>query len=381
MKVASAELFSYRLPLHEPLHLAGQTIHHREGLILRLEAENGAQGFGEIAPLPGFSRETLEEARGICSGWLRPLRESSVPVYPIDIAGGEAAWNLLPPSVQFGVSCAAATLKASALGTDHDGLFPGPTRDSVALNALLIGTGDACVAAALDAKDDGYSAVKIKVGRGVLDEEAETVIAVREAVGPDMAIRLDANRAWSFQEAERFMTRVRDAKIEYIEEPSDYWKLFFSLRLYARTPYAVDETLQDFRRVFHEGGHAQPGEPEEHQHLRQALKRASAHIIKPTLIGGLRHVSRFVNECTVPWGATAVISSSFESGLGLALLANLAATLPIGDTPIGLDTHRWFAEDVLPEPLPIYGGALDIGQASELVHRIEFGKLDCIAIE
>ena len=379
MNIARAELFSYKLPLIEPLSLSGKTISTREGLILRLESESGAVGFGEIAPLPGFSHESLDEVRGICSGWLRPLRDSTVPIYPIDMAGGDAAWNLLPPSVQFGLSCAAATLKASESG--DDGLFPIATRETVSLNALIAQTGDACVQAARDAADEGYTAIKVKVGRGDLDGEAETLLAVREAIGSEVAIRLDANRAWGFQDAERFMKKIRNAKIEYIEEPVDYWKLLFSLRLYARARYAVDETLQDFRPMIYEAGETQHGEPEEHQHLRQALKRATAHIIKPTLIGGLRHISNFVTQCTIPWGATPVISSAFESGLGLVLLANLAASLPTEDIPIGLDTHRWLAEDLIPQGLPIHGGELDLLEANRRVRAIDFTALDCLAIE
>ncbi len=61
-RLSGFELYRYELPLSEPLTLGGATLHHREGLLLELAGEGGAVGWGEASPLPGFSRESLEEA-------------------------------------------------------------------------------------------------------------------------------------------------------------------------------------------------------------------------------------------------------------------------------------------------------------------------------
>lgn len=381
MSVDRVDLYRYRLPLTETIDLRGHKLNEREGLILRIQTEDGAIGLGEIAPLPGFSDESIVEMQSLCCSWMRPLKYSDLPIKPIDIAGGVAVWNALPPSFQFGISCAAGTLKADMRRDEHFGLFPMPSAETVRLNALIMGDVDEIRYAAEAAIQLGYADYKLKVGRGPIEDDVERVYALRETVGGDCNIVLDANRAWQFEDAEHFAREVRDARIIYIEEPLRYWKLCFPLRLYARTAYAVDETLQEFRSILYSRGEPQEGEGEEQQHLRQMLKRASAHVIKPTLTAGLRHISTFARECSMAWGARPVISAAYESGLGLVLLGNLAATLPDAETPAGLDTYRWLAEDVLPGPLPIEDGCLDLVEANRLTHAIDFSQLQLVATE
>ena len=62
MRISGCRTFRYRLPLAEPLTLAGRVIHEREGALVRIDSDSGASGWGDVAPLPGFSRESLEDA-------------------------------------------------------------------------------------------------------------------------------------------------------------------------------------------------------------------------------------------------------------------------------------------------------------------------------
>ena len=62
MNLAGFDLYRYSLPLRRPLTLKGVTLQRREGLLLRLSGDDGSEGWGETAPLPGFSEESLDEA-------------------------------------------------------------------------------------------------------------------------------------------------------------------------------------------------------------------------------------------------------------------------------------------------------------------------------
>lgn len=387
MSVASVRLYRYRLPLAAPLRVQSAELHVREGLILRVESAAGAVGLGDIAPLPGASVESFADAKAAAARWTRLLLRAPIPLKPVDLAGGPEAWAAVPRSVQFGVSTAAAMLKAG--GRPEPGrIFAPDHRPAVALNALIAAHGAEAAEQAREAVTGGYRTVKLKVGRRPVEEDIDSVRQVRAAVGDRAAIRLDANRAWDFQTAEFAAAALRGLDIEYIEEPLDYWKLLFSFRLYTHVDYAIDETLQEFRDelipIEDQGvGPAPRGRlaPEQRQHLRQAAKRARAHILKPTLLGGMRAIRAIVDGCSRPWSATPVISSAFESGLGLILLANLAAVIDESGAPIGLDTYKWLADDVLPAPLPIRDGRLDLAEANALLPEIDFSRLELVAIE
>ena len=107
MKLASYDLYRYRLPFSRPLTLGDLALHHREGLLLRLSGDEGSEGWGEAAPLPGFSVESQGEA----ASKLRRLAASKIGyevkadwVDPYGEFGREL--DRVAPSVQFGFELA-----------------------------------------------------------------------------------------------------------------------------------------------------------------------------------------------------------------------------------------------------------------------------------
>lgn len=303
------EVFSFSLPLVRPLALAGgMTLTEREGFLLR---ENGR--WAEASPLPGFSRERLGDVEADLAVW---------------VARGERAWTA---SVQFALNC---------LGDGH-GDFDGPF--DVPVSGLLHGKDVAEEAARLQAA--GVEAVKIKVGHRGLDGDAKVVREAREAL-PDVRLRLDVNRQWNMRQALKFHRRVGNS-FEYVEEPLAHPGHLGGLaELAKRTGWriALDETLRE--------------EGEAAREVEAALPDA-VWVVKPMM-----SPERLVA------GRELVISSSFESGVGLAHLARLAARH--GGEPAGLDTGRWLAEDVLVERLRIEEGRLRVEGPLEVdVDRLE----------
>ena len=208
----------------------------------------------------------------------------------------------------------------------------------MALNALLMGAPDALRAEAERVQTAGYRAAKLKVGRRALKEEARLVRALHAQWGDAVAIRLDANRAWTWDEARAFAEALGGVPIEYIEEPlADPAKLP-DLAAATGLPIALDESIQD--------GTVQA--LADHRYARAA-------VLKPMLTGGLRAAQQWAADAE-RLGMTPVLSASYESGVGMQALVALAATLSAGDVPVGLDTYRRLASDVLAPRLSI-GGA------------------------
>jgi O-succinylbenzoate synthase len=100
-----------------------------------------------------------------------------------------------------------------------------------------------------------------------------------------------------------------------------------------------------------------------------------AFVLKPTLLGGLSRTLRVAGQA-LRLGVTPVVSSAYESGVGMAALVALAAG--IGDCPVpaGLDTYRAMAEDVLETPLKLPAPDVDVGETAQASRTIDVGNLE-----
>src|SRR5215204_3546061 len=116
MKLAGFDLFRFSLPLHRPLMLGDTTVHRREGLLLRLSGDDGAEGWGESAPLPGLSAESLHQATAQLSGLAGSLigREATDDWTDQNRAFSRELGRTVPaPSVRFGLELAVWNLCAA----------------------------------------------------------------------------------------------------------------------------------------------------------------------------------------------------------------------------------------------------------------------------
>jgi len=286
------ELIPYKLRLTRPLHLAGGVLlTFREGLLLH-DPETG--GRGEAAPLPGFSRETLPEV-------LEAARR------------GEWEHPRLP-SLRFAADCARR---------------PVPRLSSpLPVNALWQPAAESVDQVLLRLQDWRNPVVKIKC---VSDEDlaATRRLLARRA---DLRVRLDPNRQWSLKQTLRAFSRLPPDRLDYFEEPLVHPGGYEALWRQAPVPVALDESLL---------------EPEGAELSR--APQVAALILKPTLLGGRDVLDRW------DFHPRRVISSCFESGLGLWHLAALASLSDPAE-PCGLDTARHFAEDTVhPRPLSVAG--------------------------
>ena len=146
---------------------------------------------------------------------------------------------------------------------------------------------------------------------------------------PQVSLRLDANRAWSYDEALAFVRALPAAlPLAYIEEPCRDVADTLQLAQSGRVPIALDESLLGLN----DEGLAQ-------------LKGLSAYVIKPTLCGGLSGAARLARAARQS-DAEPVVSAAFESGVGIRALVYLANELMTPGLAAGLDTWQWLVDDV-----------------------------------
>jgi len=301
VKLAGLSLYRYELPLSEPVRLKETTLRHREGLLVELASDGGVAGWGEAAPLPGFSHESLDEV----ARQLRHLAGSMVGrKVTVDPEGGfarELDAMDLAPSARFGFELALWDLYAASSGKALPELVTRHPRPTVPINALISSL-DHAIEESLLARAAGYMAVKLKVGGRGVEEDVELVRAVRGTLNGDISLRLDANRAWSFEEPERFARGTADLRLEYVEEPLSDPAGLPPLASTCHLPVALDESL-----VF-----MQPESLEDHGYAR-------AVVLKPTLLGGISRTLRFA-RLAARHVMRPVISSAYETGVGTSCL-------------------------------------------------------------
>jgi len=349
----------------------------REGALIDCAVETPAGpvplGRGEVAPLPGLHAESAAEATEQAVLVCELLRGRTLPLSACLTLGGALRWAeeasgvpsaSLGPSVRAGLEVALLTAAARTLGVPLARLLaaaagaPAAGAAGAAGVAVcgLVSERDPARAAAEARRlaAEGFAAVKVKVGRG---EGAEGVAgdvavlrAVREAVGPGVALRADANRAWPRALAEEFAAGVAAAGVglEFLEEPTAEGGDGADL---GGLPVALDETVDAAARG---GGAGAAGRVAEAVRAR----RARVVVLKPGALGGL-HAALGAAAGAAGEGAAAVVSSAFETSVGLAAYAALAQALDAmapgggaGRAAHGLGTLAWLGGDVAATPLP-----------------------------
>ncbi|MCZ7527245.1 MAG: o-succinylbenzoate synthase [Acidimicrobiia bacterium] len=267
-----------------------------------------------------------------------PLR---VPVRGVEarvvtLLEGPAGWGECSPLPGDGPPAVAAARRAAEEAASVP--WPAPVRDTVVCNALVPGVGPAEAArAAAAAVADGYRCVKVKVGDS---GDVDRVAAVREAVGPAVAIRVDANGAWRLDEAEAALARLGRHGLELAEQPVATLEEMAALRRRVGVPLAADEsvrTVDDACRL-------------------AALEAADAVVLKVQPLGGVRAAMEVAEAA----GVAAIVTSMLETSVGLAAGLALAAALPELPYACGLGTAGLLAGDVVADPLVPERGVLAV---------------------
>jgi len=245
----------------------------------------------------------------------------------VTLLEGPAGWGECSPLP--GYPADPSVCRAAAEAAALDG-FPPPVRDTVPVNALVDGP-------FAIAEVRAFPAVKVKVrdASGV-----SLVAAVRDAVGPGVAVRVDANGAWDVDTALAMITRLARYDLEYVEQPVASLEDLARVRRRVAVPVAADESIRsvdDARRL-------------------HRLDAADVIVLKQQPLGGVRAALEVADAAGVP----AVVSSMMETSVGIAAGVALAAALPELPHACGLATLAALLGDVTRHPLAPVEGVLEV---------------------
>ncbi|MDQ4039415.1 MAG: o-succinylbenzoate synthase [Actinomycetota bacterium] len=253
---------------------------------------------------------------------------------------GPSGWGEFSPFWDYGAAEArrwwAGAVEAAA------GTWPAPLRNRIPVNCTVPAvTAEAAQQVVLDS---GCRTAKVKIAEPgqSLGDDMERVAAVRDALGPDGAIRIDANGAWSVEKAVAAIAALDRAAggLEYVEQPCKSLEEMAAVRLRVGVRLAADESIRRARDPLRVG----------------VLGAADIAVLKVQPMGGVERALAIAERCGLP----VVVSSALETSVGLAAGAALAAALPELPYACGLATGALLDGDVCADPLVPVDGFLPV---------------------
>ena len=331
MHLAGVHLEPIRYALRLPLRMGGQALTERRGFRIRLRDETGPEGWGEALPLPDAGTEDLSEAAQAISdvvllcneqtyglSGLLDLLEERLPHAPATRCAFDVAAHQLEAKLDpFGGAARLAPRTGRPVRVEARVDDPDPGK---------------CLEQARAAVLAGHRTLAIGVGTRPQDEDLSLLYALREALGPEIRLRLDPAARWSVREALARLEPAAALDVEFVVQPLALGDLAGLAELHAQSPVpvAIDASLATpaGRDAFLEG------------------KIAAVALISPVLLGGLRPSLRLARRARAP-GLRSLIAAPGEGTIGTRAALGLAAA--VEDS--GLD-HRIPGADALVDAPP-----------------------------
>lgn len=250
MRTRSAEAWRADFRLAEPYEIAYETIDSAPNVFLRVETDS-IVGYGCAAPDLEVTGETAETVLAFMADFAIPALRGSDPLRPARLLEELREPAAGQPSAMAAVDMALHDILGKAAGLPLWRLLGGyrdRIRTSVTVGILPL---EQTVARATGFVGQGFRCLKLKGGRDP-ELDARRVMAVREAVGPKIELRFDANQGYSVEDSQRFVSATRDARLEVFEQPTPVGQpdLLGRVTESVHLPVMADESLLTLRDAF-----------------------------------------------------------------------------------------------------------------------------------
>jgi o-succinylbenzoate synthase len=329
LKITDISWQAFAIPFKRPYEISQGTATIRYGLLLFLKNDEGETGIGEASPVGVGSLGEIEDiASEIKRVGIQILDAEFVQTEDIFIP----IFNNTLPHLRFGLETALLDLFGKEQGCSISELLGGVPK-AVPVNSLIAATRPQ--AAAFEAKEaiaNGYATLKLKVAHGTLEQDQTLLQMVRDSIGMDIKLRIDPNQAWEVSQAIEAIQILEQYGIEYVEQPTNAQDLpgMVEVKRNSTVPIAADESITSFASF---------------EKLLD-VNAADTLILKPARIGSIRQTKKILERGIIS-GKSAVITTSLESGVGIAGCAHLAICLPDSPLAHGLATGPLLEEDLL----------------------------------
>jgi L-alanine-DL-glutamate epimerase-like enolase superfamily enzyme len=334
--IAAVRTHKLSAPLHTPFVTSLRRATSVETLVVEIVDTDGRSGWGEAPQVWQVTGASIAGAKSCVRDVLRPLllgRDADDLVETCRVVARAVAGN---EAAKAAVDVALHDLAARRMGVPLVRLLGG-TRMRVPTDVTLsVDEADALAMAATARIADGFGVLKVKVGSNGAAADIDRVRAIREAAGPDIKIRLDANQGWTPREAVRVIHGVEDAglNVEFVEQPVAKWDLDGLAWVSNRVdlPILADESVFSPRDLI------------------EVIRRRAADMVNVKLAksGGLGP-ARTLLALAEEHGMGMIVGCMMESPIGIAAAASLVSAFGTTVVP-DLDGAWWLAQS------PVDGG-------------------------
>ncbi len=246
MRIEKVEVYKASIRLKKPFIISLGAITHADNIYLRIHTDTGITGYGECSP----SLTINGESTGTCTDVAMYLANGLMGVDPRDAAKCSAVMD----SVIFGNTSikSAFDIALYDIASRDKGVplyaYLGGKNDRVLLTDYTVSLAgvSAMVEEALDIKNRGFPFIKVKLGEN-RENDVERITKIREAVGNEIPLRLDANQGWDKDTAKEVLNDLAGMNIQYCEEPIPRWDFLSlpELRKASSIPLMADESCLD----------------------------------------------------------------------------------------------------------------------------------------
>jgi O-succinylbenzoate synthase len=344
--------YKYHLPFANSFQTNKKTFENREGIFIEYISEE-FQCYGEVAPLPGYSKETLDDVQQVLGNTKDIVEIIFDNKNPVEGLRAFYKEENIPASQQFGLESIAYQIQAYRSEKKfREYLFP-EAPNKILVNALVSLQPERYLKEVEKQVSKGFQTIKFKVGMN-FEREFRRLKKIRSHF-PNVTIRIDVNQAWTADEASRNCQKLETLNIEYCEEPlkNPTPENFEILSSSTKLPLALDESLYQVT------------------YWPNLLPYTSYLVFKPMLLGSFTRffeTKRFADT----HDNKVVFTTSLESGIGRGITAVIASGIGAPQTAHGLTTGKLLAKDVHSDTSHIANGFYNLDKLPNLSNKISY---------
>ena len=341
MKIIEFNIYPFSFSLNNFLINSKQSYNEREGFWLEIKSENCC-GYGEAAPLSGFSKENLHEIYYAFQGFFHAVKNEQIDLEELLLLAEIHCLGC--PSARFAIETAIYDILSKELKISISRYLNVSSLSKIKVNGII----------GAHSESDNFKVLKLKVGISNIFDEVDSLKKLKELYGDEVLFRLDANGIFDLPKAIRFCKEVEKFNIDYIEQPLPPDKLedLEELQYHTDISIALDESITSLESV----------------EKVIDLDLAQAYIIKPMISGGFIESGKII-ELAKSKNIRSIISSSLETSIGRMACIHLAASNNISEA-CGLATDC-FIIDKWQTP-KIKNGILKLDEIPGIGLEIEF---------
>lgn len=220
MQITHTHIWKFSIPMH-PFTIATGTMHFAQNIFIRIHTDTGLYGVGECSAFPMIAGETqatcFEMAKDFATLW-KNKDASDIPARMQELHAFTAFNSTIKSAFDMALFDLAAKQQQQPLYA-----FLGGQQKALETDLTIgIDTPENMAATALNFIQRGVRIIKVKLGKNA-NEDVERIRRIREVVGPEILLRIDANQGWSYEDARYALSQMAPYNIQFCEQPMRYW--------------------------------------------------------------------------------------------------------------------------------------------------------------